>query len=205
MRRRRDGVLESAFDHPAGGEWFALMRLLEALGTTSPDFALRSLHQLAVLHAKGEAPEAVQESTNAMLAAVAAVKPQDELEGQLAVQMAGTHWLAMSLLSRLAGTADRLLVEAYGTMAVKLLRTYTAQLEALRRHRSCGQQLVRVERVEVRDGGQAIVGTVHHQGGGGGGKAEDQSHARQLGHAPEPALRGADAERRPVPLAGGEG
>jgi hypothetical protein len=46
--------------------------------------------------------------------------------------------------------------------ANKLLRTFTAQMEALNRHRRpVGQQMV-VGNVNVNDGGQAIVGPVNH-------------------------------------------
>lgn len=48
----------------------------------------------------------------------------------------------------------------------KLARTYAAQVEALKRYRSKGQQIVRVERVNVERGGQAVVGHVQHGGTG---------------------------------------
>jgi hypothetical protein len=83
---------------------------------------------------------------------------------------------------------------------MKLLRTYTAQLEALQRYRGKGQQKVTVEHVHVHSGGQAIVGAVT----GGSGvqtKSKEQPDAKQLTHAPEPALRRADAERETVPVA----
>ena len=51
----------------------------------------------------------------------------------------------------------------------KLARTYTAQVEALKQYRSKGQQIVRVERVNVESGGQAVVGHVQH-----GGRADGQ-------------------------------
>ena len=42
----------------------------------------------------------------------------------------------------------------------KLLRTYTAQMEALKRYRTGGEQKVTVQHVTVGEGGQAIVGNV---------------------------------------------
>ena len=42
----------------------------------------------------------------------------------------------------------------------KLARTFTAQVEALKRYRSRGEQTVRVEHVHVNEGGQAIIGDV---------------------------------------------
>src|SRR3954447_21391984 len=88
----------------------------------------------------------------------------------------------------------------------KLVRTYAALVDTLDRHRAKGQpQVVRVERVTVEAGGQAIVGAVT-QGGGAPNKSEDRPHAQAaLAHAPEPALRGANPERQPLPVAVGEG
>jgi hypothetical protein len=37
---------------------------------------------------------------------------------------------------------------------------YTHQVETLRRLRHGGEQLIRIERVDVNDGGQAIIGNV---------------------------------------------
>ena len=48
----------------------------------------------------------------------------------------------------------------------KLGRTFAAQVEALKRYRSRGDQTVRVEHVTVNEGGQAIVGNVNHGGRG---------------------------------------
>ena len=46
----------------------------------------------------------------------------------------------------------------------RLSRTYLAQMDALKKYRTKSQQTVRVERVTVHDGGQAIVGDVNHGG-----------------------------------------
>ncbi len=46
----------------------------------------------------------------------------------------------------------------------KTARTYAAQMDTLKRYRSEGKQVVRVERVTVADGGQAIVGAVNGRG-----------------------------------------
>ena len=44
----------------------------------------------------------------------------------------------------------------------KLTRTFAAQVEALKRYRTGGEQKVTVEHVTVNSGGQAIVGNVTH-------------------------------------------
>ena len=48
----------------------------------------------------------------------------------------------------------------------KLARTYAAQMETIKRYRSKGKQTVRVERVTIENGGQAVVDNVSHRGGG---------------------------------------
>jgi hypothetical protein len=57
-----------------------------------------------------------------------------------------------------------------------------------------------VEHVHVHAGGRAVVGTVQTPGGGGREKSEDQPHAKQIAHAPQPAVWSADKEREPVPV-----
>ena len=52
-------------------------------------------------------------------------------------------------------------VDANVNRAVRLLRTFTAQMEGLNRHRGKGGQQMVVGNVNVNDGGQAIVGTVN--------------------------------------------
>jgi hypothetical protein len=85
--------------------------------------------------------------------------------------------------------------------ANKLSRTYATLLDALNRHRGKGQQKVTVEHVHVHSGGQALVGMVETPGGGDRTKPEDQPHAKQIAHAPQPAMWRADEERQLMPIA----
>ena len=87
------------------------------------------------------------------------------------------------------------------SQANKLSRTYALLLDVLNRHRGKGQQKVAVEHVHVHSGGQAVVGVVETPGGGDRPKSEDQPHAKQLAHAPEPAMWSTDKERETVPIA----
>ena len=95
------------------------------------------------------------------------IGPKDELEGLLAVQMMGVHSLAIECLQR-ASREDQTIcgMDANINYATKLLRTFTAQMEALNRHRGkVGQPMV-VGNVNVNEGGQAIVGPVSHDSRG---------------------------------------
>ena len=74
---------------------------------------------------------------NAALAMVEAAAPKDEVEGALAVQMACTHTAAMAVLARVdAVSSSEQRVVAFGSAAARLMRTYAAQVEVLRRLRN---------------------------------------------------------------------
>jgi hypothetical protein len=95
-----------------------------------------------------------------MLAAIKEVAPRDAIERMLAVQMAATH-VAMVRSGRwLCATETVEQVKAHYSGYNKLARTFTAQMEALRKHRNGGKQTVTVQHVNVEGGGQAIVGNV---------------------------------------------
>jgi hypothetical protein len=69
-------------------------------------------------------------------------------------------------------------MEAHERAMNKLMRTFTSQMEALRKHRNGGNQKVVVEHVHVHNGGQAIVGNVSH-GGRSMKETETQSHGKE--------------------------
>lgn len=103
------------------------------------------------------------QSANAF-AIVAEIAPKDGIEAMLATQMASVHLAAMAM-SRKMAEADYLdQLEAYERSFNKLTRTFTTQMEALRKHRHGGKQTVTVQHVNVEDGGQAIVGNVENRG-----------------------------------------
>src|SRR5262245_39601417 len=100
-------------------------------------------------------------AVNAILAFIESAKPQDEVESALVMQMACTHAAAMAVLATLSGAhggARNMVAKA--SAAARLLRAYAAQVEVLRRLRSGGSQLVRVEHVHVNEGGRAVIGNV---------------------------------------------
>lgn len=140
-----------------------LIMLLEALGTGSIEFGLENLAALEMVTRERGIDRALRAAPlNAGFALVQAVAPENELEAALAIQMAGTHALATELLGKAKQTEMTDHLQLYGNLAVKLQRTFAAQIEALARLRGKGQQTVRVEHVTVQPGAQAIVGDVHH-------------------------------------------
>ena len=180
-------------------------RLKNIGGSMSDDFnhilANQAVDALWVKHSSADER---RRQRNAAVAGLVGIGPRDELEGMLAAQLVACHNASMECFRRamigeqsFEGRSENL------SQANKLSRTYATLLEALNRHRGKGQQKVTVEHVHVHDGGQAIVGTVTHQGGGVATKSEDQPHA--LGHAPGAEMPSQiEAEREAVPITGGQ-
>src|SRR5262249_4167899 len=100
-----------------------------------------------------------------MLSVVKGVEPGDQVEAMLAAQMAAVHMATMTFARRLAHVENIAQQDSAERAFIKLARTFAAQVEALKRYRSRGDQTVRVEHVTVNDGSRAIVGNVT-QGGG---------------------------------------
>jgi hypothetical protein len=147
--------------------------------------------------------EACDRQYGATVAALIGIGPKDEIEGMIAAQLIAAHNAAMECYRRamlgeqtFEGRRENL------AQANKLSRTYATLLEALNRQRGKGQQKVTVEHVHVHSGGQAVVGIVERPRGGDRTKPKDQPHAKQIVHAPQPAMRRADEEREPLPVAG---
>ena len=65
-----------------------------------------------------------------------------------------THFAATRALRRLKGSDMVSQQDSNGNLAVKLLRTFAAQTEALQRYRGKGQQNITVEHVHVAPGGR---------------------------------------------------
>jgi hypothetical protein len=112
---------------------------------------------------------------NVAVAMVHAIGPRDPVEAILACQMVAAHDTAMEMLRRARiSEQPSEIVDSCVTRATRLMRTVTAQVTALKDYRNKGQQTVTVQHVDVRDGGQAIVGgdvVLQKAGGlpGGGG------------------------------------
>jgi len=154
-------------DHPDAGIGHLL--LMKALGTTESDFIDGLLAQLANAATKGRAVD--DRGLNFMLAVVKGIEPRDQVEAMLAAQMAAVHNATMTFARRLAHVDNIPQQDSAERAFNKLARTFAAQVEALKRYRTGGEQTVRVEHVTVNEGGQAIVGNVTH---GGRGSLENQ-------------------------------
>jgi hypothetical protein len=119
--------------------------------------------------------------------------------------MVATHAAIITTLRRLKDSETLLQRDRYGGLAAKLLRTFTAQVEALQRYRGKGQQKVMVEHVHVHAGGQALVGAIT-PGGGGKGKSDAQAHAPpEITRGQRTPMWCPDPQRETMPITGGAG
>jgi hypothetical protein len=100
-----------------------------------------------------------------VVGAIHSIGARDGLEALLASQMVATHSLAMHCMA-VAGIDDQTEMgkDVNINRAIRLMRTFTAQVEALKKYRSNGEQHCRVEHVHVHGGGQAVVGTINQNG-----------------------------------------
>lgn len=136
-----------------------LARVHQAFAST--DINLTFYLRLQAMLAAGGKPVRGNTANAYSFEAVRSLGAHDGLEALLAVQMVGVHSLAMKFLATAAleGQTDHG-IEVSINHANRLLRTFTTQVEALKKYRSKGEQHCTVEHVHVHSGGQAVVGAV---------------------------------------------
>ncbi len=156
-----EGVGKTALDHPE--PMIGRVTFMDALGTRDGDFLGGLLEQLVNAGTQGQEPD--EAGVNFMLSVVKGVEPKDQVEAMLAAQMAAVHMATMRFARRLANVDNIPQQDSAERAFNKLARTFAAQMEALKRYRTGGQQRVTVEHVTVNEGGQAIVGNVVLGGG----------------------------------------
>jgi len=168
------------------------------------DFLKGLVAQLVDAGSRGPAPE--EDGTNFMLAVVKGIEPRDQIEAMLAAQMAAVHMASMTFARRLAHVDNIPQQDSAQTAFNKLARTFAAQVEALKRYRSGGEQKMTVQHVHVAEGGQAIVGNVDAPAEGVGVRKKPEVQPHALAYAPGVEMpRQIEAERATVPRAGGPG
>ena len=134
-----------------------------ATGASDPKLQMRLIQQvIGTLWLPQQLSEKKKrDRVGAALAMLVGIRPQDEIEGLLAVQMTATHDAAVECLRRAALEGQPFEGRDQNLKhATKLLAVFAQQVTALNKHRGKGQQKVTVEYVNVHPGGQAIVGNV---------------------------------------------
>lgn len=91
---------------------------------------------------------------------IAALGAQNGLESMLAAQMLSIHKLQQRSMAY-AHASDNLELKTYYTnSAIKLANCFVQQTNTLAKLRGVGGQKIIVERVDVHQGGQAVVGNI---------------------------------------------
>lgn len=131
-------------------------------GSAEPDFNSVILREtLSTMWIPADEQDGSNRRTQAAFTALAAFKPVDEIEGMIAAQATAMHFAAMECFRR-AMIRDQPsdIASKFRKDGANLARGMTDMVDALNRKRGKGHQVVRVERVVVHEGGQAIVGSV---------------------------------------------
>lgn len=154
-------------DDPSGEQFAAVLTcshavIRDAFGVAEDDLADGLIGQ--IINGVGAKRADVERQANFALAAVRGIRPADATEAMLATQMVTVHAAMMKAARRVGAATDLGQLEVHTAALNKLARTYTIQVEALKRYRSKGEQRVYVERVNIESGAQAIVGTVNKGG-----------------------------------------
>ena len=145
-------------------------QLLEATGSTDPDFCQLILNQALSTYPLDD-PEIKGNFTSALLHGL---RPRDETEGVLIAQVAGTHNLIMEYMRRAVFPKQTFeAADVYTNRACKLMNIFLKQIEMLQKYRGkAAQQKVIVEHVHIHEGGKAVVGHFEDKSGGRGEDGE---------------------------------
>jgi hypothetical protein len=160
-----EGVLKGDWELDDPNQSVGHYLLMDAIGAPETDFYAGVVSYLLRASTHGQRIEEAE--VNFMLGVIKAVHPRDELETMLAAQMATVHALTMEFSRRLHSAESLVQQDSAERTLNKLFRTFTTQMEALKRHRANGEQRVIVEHLHVGQGGQAVVaGNINRTGVG---------------------------------------
>jgi hypothetical protein len=130
-------------------------RLMAPFGITDANFLSGIYTQL--MNADGFGSEGLEFAVSV----ITGISPKDQLDVMLGAQTAVMQMATMKQMRKLGstevGSASQDSVERTAT---KLSRICISLVDALKRHRTGGEQKITVQHVSVADGGQAIVGSV---------------------------------------------
>jgi hypothetical protein len=166
--------------------------------------------------AEGLTPEEHQRMAEATAIALAAFEPKTPVESMLAAQAVAQHFASMECARRAMIAGQPLeTAQTYRKASANAARTCIELVGAIDRHRGKHrQQTVRVERVTVQAGAQAVVGVVQTGGAGGapngtGGQAYGYDAAEGDGSSRAgmgvPPVRRKDPARHRLPVARDQG
>ena len=132
-------------DHP--DTTIAQMHTMSALAVVDLHLYDSLISDLCQMGSRGGDPH--QGELNHLLAVVRGIEPKDAVETLLAVQMAAIHKATIQVARRLKQVDTIQQQDSASTCLNKLARTFAMQVEALKKHRSTGEQTVNVKHLNV--------------------------------------------------------
>ena len=160
--KMKDGNVNVWIDH--ADQYYGMALLMDAIGVHDSAVFDGLLSQ--VCNASLEKGAVNARSMNFMLGVMKGIAPKDTVEAMLAAQMAAAHTATLTFARRLSQAETIQQQDSAERAFNRMGRTFTTQVEALKKYRTGGQQKVTVEHVTVNEGGQAIVGNVETGGRG---------------------------------------
>lgn len=180
----------------------ASLALLEALKLTYGPQLAQYLRQIAIGH-RDEGEKIQVRPINEMLQTIVAMGPRDTVEAMLCAQMASVHDVMMTVTANARMAKNIMQADSATNAMSKLSRTFTAQVEALTRYRTRGQQKMVIEHLHAHAGSQVAV--IGQQGGGGDNGKVNQPHGRTDISERSPMLSHSETLETPLPLPGSDG
>jgi hypothetical protein len=99
-------------------------------------------------------------SVSAALALIESLEPKNEIEAALAVDIACLHAASANLLHRLADACGDRPTMAAANATAKVERALHSAIATLSRLKHGNTQVIRIERLEIQGGAQAVVGAI---------------------------------------------
>jgi hypothetical protein len=146
---------------PAGQteeEW--MMKLRDVLGSRSKPFIEACLKRLttACCLPRQTLPSSI--GVSAALALIESLEPKNEIEAALAVEIACLHAACGYLLGRLTWSMQERPTIAAANATAKLERALHSAIKAYFRLKHGNTQVIRIEKIEIQQGAQALVGPI---------------------------------------------
>ena len=138
---------------------FGIRAHMRSLGIKDISFWRDFIGSLSKATAKADGAIDI-DNLNAALSFIRAIKPRNELEATMGSQMALVHLAALRFSRHLQYAPNIEQRDSAERAYTKLNRTFSNQVDTLKRYRTGGEQKVTVQHVNVNDGGRAIVGDV---------------------------------------------
>jgi hypothetical protein len=94
------------------------------------------------------------------LALIESLEPENEVQATVAVHIACLDAASTNVLARLAWSSTESRTTVSANAAAKLERSFLSAINTYHRLKHGNRQVIRIERLEIQQGAQAIVGQV---------------------------------------------